>query len=159
VVLQRDGRAIIGGVGTVDGQPAFTAARLLSDGQLDPAYGNAGVASFLIGSGAFPDVFALQPDGKLLFAGDTTTSQAVVAVIRLLPDGGLDPTFGTDGVAEIPGRGTNAMALQPDGRIVIAGVGAGVLRLNADGTLDQTGRQAPEAARAWSQSPASCRSR
>ena len=50
----------------------------------------------------------------------------------------LDPDFGSGGIATapVPG-GATALALQPDGKIVVGGESK-VLRFNADGTLDQT---------------------
>ncbi|MBX6332080.1 MAG: hypothetical protein IRY91_09555, partial [Gemmatimonadaceae bacterium] len=53
------------------------------------------------------------------------------------PSGSLDPAFGDQGrvFADLPG-GATAMALQPDGKIVVAG-GSKVLRFNADGDVDQ----------------------
>ncbi|MCB0704332.1 MAG: T9SS type A sorting domain-containing protein [Saprospiraceae bacterium] len=63
-------------------------------------------------------------------------------------EGPYDPTFGSNGVAQISGIGqtlnVNAVAVQSDGKIVCAGYNATansqkdymVLRLNADGTLD-----------------------
>ena len=45
------------------------------------------------------------------------------AVARLQPGGNLDPNFGTDGVAVVgpPGAQLEAMALQPEGELVLAG--------------------------------------
>ena len=72
-----------------------------------------------------------------------------LVVMRLEPDGTPDETFGDHGVSQVSitdrkpqgGKGT-ALALQPDGRILIAGVSVGVgpdfvvARLLADGTPD-----------------------
>lgn len=104
---------------------------------------------------------AVQADGKILVAGFATLAGAdSFAVARLnAADGSLDTTFGTGGVKTFAnvatfGAGTttahaNAIAVQSDGKIVVAGsanptvmVGVGtetvaVLRLNAtDGSLD-----------------------
>lgn len=86
---------------------------------------------------------ALQADGKLVVAGafGQANGQPRFNLARLNPDGALDPSFN-------PGAGTDgrvdALAVQPDGGIVIAGYflnvnGAprnGLARLNADGSLD-----------------------
>jgi uncharacterized delta-60 repeat protein len=90
---------------------------------------------------------ALQPDGRILLAGFG------FAVIRLNADGSLDTSFGNGGVASttFSGRGNRtwglaqAVALQDDGKILVAGEGAetkggavtwGIARFNPDGSLD-----------------------
>src|SRR5579863_2313393 len=57
--------------------------------------------------------------------------------------GSLDPTFGTKGIVTTTMRVLNAVALQSDGKIVLAGLGSGnaqvfdtLIRLNTDGSLD-----------------------
>jgi len=83
-------------------------------------------------------------DGRLLVAG--TTADDGYAVARYLPNGTLDRTYGTDGVAsgtEI-GAGVNDVLVQPDGRVVLAGdldLGGGdvigvLIRLDASGRFD-----------------------
>jgi uncharacterized delta-60 repeat protein len=68
---------------------------------------------------------------------------------RLTPSGGqLDPTFGSGGIVNVPnGASADAVAVQPDGKVVIAGGVArsragyssiSVQRLKRDGTLDTT---------------------
>lgn len=93
----------------------------------------------------------VQPDGKILVAGwATSPAGPLMFVWRLFPDGSPDLSFGSsDGRSVIDINGTveecYAMALQPDGKIVIAGginnieVGFLVVRLNAtDGLVDNT---------------------
>jgi uncharacterized delta-60 repeat protein len=85
---------------------------------------------------------ALQPDGKILVAGSavTSTGAADYAVARLNADGSADASFGAGGTALVPlsfSPGApafpgGAIALQSDGRIVLAGTtappGAGASR-------------------------------
>ena len=61
---------------------------------------------------------AVQPDGKIVAAGYTVRDGVIV--VRYLPDGQLDDTFGTDGVAivGIDGR-ANDVVVQDDGLIVV----------------------------------------
>lgn len=87
----------------------------------------------------------IQPDGKIIIAGDFTLYNGIARgrISRLHPDGSLDNTFA-------PGTGANerigALALQPDGKILITGSFTQyngtprnrVARLNADGSLDTT---------------------
>ncbi|MBI3416832.1 MAG: hypothetical protein HY043_16200 [Verrucomicrobia bacterium] len=114
--------------------------QLFGDGELDPIFDPAG-----IGFNHAVRALALTPAGKILAAGDFTYAGNVPRshLAQLNADGSLDLNFdpgsGTDGIV-------NALAVQPDGAIVIAGdfqVFNGVrrarlARLNPNGTLDFT---------------------
>src|SRR6185295_935158 len=87
----------------------------------------------------------LQADGKLLSLGSRVLS-------RYNPDGSLDASFGSGGKVDIvlQGGGVDAMtalAVQADGKIVVAGFSSlptefnddfALQRFNTDGTLDNT---------------------
>jgi uncharacterized delta-60 repeat protein len=87
---------------------------------------------------------ALQPDGKLLLAGQFTSFNGVPRgpVARLNVDGSVDTTFSADVTAGEPT--IHSVAVQPDGRVLVGGMFTGIngaarfrlARLNADGTLD-----------------------
>jgi uncharacterized delta-60 repeat protein len=156
IALQTDGKIVVAGdyydsSGT--DQLEFLLARYNTDGSLDTTFGSGGV--FIGHAGWFQDSFAaiaIQPDGKLLAAGYTrilTINDFVVA--RFNDDGTLDSSFGTNGyvATDITGNDhfdeARAIALQPDGRIVVAGqsdlLGNGaydfaIVRYNGDGTVD-----------------------
>lgn len=160
LAMQADGRIVA--AGTARGSSLstlaydFAAARLNADGSRDPTF-NGGNALQVDWVGA-PDRAArvlLQPDGKIVLAGQTTTvyvpatgsQDSAMALVRLNADGSLDPTFGSGGRA-VTSFGLleagQAAALQADGKIVIAGRVAdnladsqfGVARFNIDGTPD-----------------------
>jgi len=101
------------------------------------------------------NAIAVQPDGKFVVAGEATTygnfGQSIRGVVaRFNPDGALDGSFGTGGKVMVPGGPSDtvsAVAIQDDGKIVIAGdnsayIGGNdfarplLVRLNRDGTLD-----------------------
>jgi uncharacterized delta-60 repeat protein len=123
-------------------------------GELDPAFGANGVIR--LGAGIYAAAIAQQPsDGKLILAGGYPRPDGWqdIVVIRLSLDGSLDGTFGRDGIATIDfprtGNRASALALQPDGRIIVAGwayqydvpnspFDTIFARLNPDGTLDQS---------------------
>jgi uncharacterized delta-60 repeat protein len=147
LALQPDGRILLGGA--ADNKPVVY--RLRQDGVfLDASFGSGGSATINI-PGWRADEMALQPDGKILIASRTGTGPAQnLAVMRLPATGGnhtpspLDSSFDTDGVAGIDGGGADSvggLALQPDGKIVVAGattIGAGggsatVFRLSPNG--------------------------
>ncbi|MBO0768038.1 MAG: hypothetical protein J2O48_05050 [Solirubrobacterales bacterium] len=136
-VLQPNGDIVLGGQQLGSNVDRFMAARLTPDGKLDPSFGNAGVSTVGIGDWAEADAIALQPDGDIVLSGDSKSlTQHDVSVARLTPNGALDPSFGSKGIAKTPGGGANAVALQNDGKIDVAGVGAGVIRFTPNGQLD-----------------------
>jgi uncharacterized delta-60 repeat protein len=120
VVLQPDGSIVVSGGN-------FALARYNLNGTLDTTFGNNGLASasFAGTSGAFG--LALQPDGRFVVAGTVSpaTGSSSMALARFNPNGSLDPTFGTAGTVTTdfgPGNASAlGVALQPDGRIVVAG--------------------------------------
>lgn len=153
VALQDDGKIVVAG-GSEKGtfQYAFTALRYNTDGSLDPGFGTGGVVTTTIDDDYGSDVL-IQPDGKIVVAGTTETSggspEINFAAVRYTVTGTLDTGFGTGGVVTTnfgsPGAGVydtaNAVALQPDGKIVVTGddQGAmGLVRYNADGSPDAT---------------------
>ncbi|MBL8613586.1 MAG: hypothetical protein JNL38_39975, partial [Myxococcales bacterium] len=120
-------------------------------GTLDPSFGDGGVVVLSYGSEtASADAVAVQLDGKIVVGGVKTNAGQGFAVVRLMPNGSLDPAFGTAGLVETKVGNTShalrALTLQPDGKILIAGytrfVGQNfdfaVLRYSADGALDPT---------------------
>jgi uncharacterized delta-60 repeat protein len=146
VALQGDGRATV--VGSDNGR-GFLVARLRASGRADRSFGRRGSLTLRIDGAARAGVrdVALFRDGRILVAGTVTIGGVRrFAVARLQPGGNLDPNFGTDGVAVVgpPGAQLEAMALQPEGELVLAGSAPGtagrravlVMRLLADGTPD-----------------------
>ena len=138
VAVQADGKVIIGGYFTkVDGVLRNRIARLHTDGSVDVGF------KIGVGANAVVHAVAVQPDGKIIIVGDFTKVNDLERnrVARLNADGSLDTSFD-------PGSGASAqvhaVALQPDGRILIAGLFTSVdgvarhyiARLNEDGSLD-----------------------
>ena len=109
---------------TLGGVRRFAVARLQPGGHLDENFGYGGVA--VVGPpGAQLEAMALQPEGELVLAGSVPAGpRRAVLVMRLLADGSPDPAFGRGGVVDstavqLAGR-ARAVALRPDGRIVLA---------------------------------------
>ena len=119
---------------------------------LDRTFATNGVAilDFSEGDDAGRDV-AIQADGKIIIAGeheDPVTSSQDFVVMRLKADGTYDETFNGTGLVITPVLGfgvVTAVAIQPDGKIVVAGSAAvnGIrqfclVRYNTNGSLDTT---------------------
>ena len=129
VVVQPDGKIVVAGETTAaasgDVSQAFVLVRYDADGTLDQSFGFSGrvFTQFEPPGSLYDDAafgLALLEDGKLVAAG---TSGGVVALARYLPDGLLDPAFGSAGlVRQFAGR-ANDVAIQTDGRIVVAADG------------------------------------
>lgn len=134
---QADGTLLVIGVYAND-----KVIRLNADGSLDPFFNPvAGVTDHAV------NAVAIQPDGKVIIAGDFTTNSPVSrqCLARVSATGILDPTFDAGYI----GGGNpviNALALQPDGKILVGGFFSsingyslvGVARLNTNGAVDAT---------------------
>ncbi|ULH17568.1 hypothetical protein MF271_21190 (plasmid) [Deinococcus sp. KNUC1210] len=118
-------------------------------GSLDTTFGTGGIAVTPVGAGEdVPSAVTTQPDGKLIVVGRTSGTHADdFAVVRYTRDGSLDQSFGNGGRVLIDFAGSTdiarAVALQSDGRILVAGGVTtgnaerfGLARLNTDGSLD-----------------------
>lgn len=156
VALQPDGKVVVAGwadIGEGGGISDFALARYNADGSPDTTFGNNGqVTTDFAGLGDRAAAVAIQPDGEIVVAGSGgPLNTGGFAVARYFSDGQIDTSFGDGGMLVINGfPGANgqqatALALQPDGSIVMAGTafnggqyGAGILlaRLTSWGTLD-----------------------
>jgi uncharacterized delta-60 repeat protein len=120
LAVQADGKIVA--VGGISGA-ALAVARYNSDGSLDETFDDDGRVTTNV-PGRSPTngaAVAVQDDGKIVVAG---TSEDDFLVVRYESDGSPDETFGTDGVALVDLGGSEhseAIALQPDGSIVVAG--------------------------------------
>ena len=101
--------------------------RYLADGSLDPDFGEGGGVVTDLGGDDRAQALALQPDGKILVAGSGGRgSSEDFVLLRYLPDGRLDTSFGQGGHVTTDFRGGSdrgqGLALRPDGKIVVGGV-------------------------------------
>ncbi len=147
VVVQPDSKIVTVGQGGATNNLVVT--RLIATGLPDGAFNSgAGSVSFDFGAIETGQAVVLQPDGKILAAGNTSAGMQAAVIVRLNANGTPDASFDGDGRLTVPGPAGNVvrdMMLQPDGKIVLAGfvstdfTGGGVFRvtrLNSDGTLD-----------------------
>ncbi|MBV8858897.1 MAG: hypothetical protein JOZ02_18340 [Acidobacteria bacterium] len=170
VAVQPDGKLVVAGsggpdiVGQVPGD--FCVVRYKSDGSLDTGFGSGGKVFTDFGNGNTSDLasgVAVQADGKIVAVGYSQSvgpipfspARVDFALARYNPDGTPDNTFGTGGKVltvfpNSPISAADAVAVQADGRLVVAGIvetnsvngelagDFAVVRYNADGTLDAT---------------------
>ena len=156
VAVQSDGRLLAAGTATVDGAGRFAVARYLPAGVLDPTFGVDGKATALVGRSSRANAAVLQRDGNIVVAGMAIGDSDIAgqfALARFLSDGRLDPSFGSAGTVITNFDGlprtdiVQAIAIQPDGKVVVAGStmtgGIGdsmfaLARYLPDGRLDRT---------------------
>ncbi|MEO7507766.1 MAG: FG-GAP-like repeat-containing protein, partial [Pyrinomonadaceae bacterium] len=163
VAIQPDGKIVV--VGYTGNNLALT--RYNADGSLDTSFDGDGKVVVIIGTDDHPraNAVALQADGKILVAGSDLHvsplpggSVSSFLVARFNTNGSLDTTFAVNGLAtptlpnQTGGAQAFALALQTDGRIVVAGTvyradlftsSWGLIRLNANGSADNTFSAAP----------------
>jgi len=129
VAVQSDGKIVVAGYSYGGSDQDFALVRYDTDGTLDTSFGTDGIVKTTIG--ATDDqahALAIQPDGKIVVAGASTTStnNSDSALVRYNTDGTLDTSFGTGGKIVTAVAGTNndcayAVAIQSDGKIVAVG--------------------------------------
>ena len=152
VAAQADGKIIVVG----HAGAGFMVMRLLSNGALDESFGSGGIVDTNVGDPRNRDGAAavvVLGDGKIVVAGesDFDSHDAVsinFAVVRYLPSGQRDPTFGSDGIVVTAGPNVElafGVAAAPGGKIVVAGSdrtygqsGFHVARYLTSGGLDAT---------------------
>jgi len=147
VAIQSDGKIIVvGQIYPFD----FAVIRYNTDGTLDNTFSSDGKIITPVGS--FIDescAVAVQSDGKIIVGGSSyiNLSNSSFALVRYNTNGALDNTFGNNGkIITSLGNGIakgNSVAIQPDGKIVVAGhsdngsnYDFAVVRYNTNGTLD-----------------------
>ncbi len=113
-------------------------------GGLDPSFGNDGLHVERIPSespGSTVSDLAVEADGRILVAGRTNAGRDWFAedgaIVRLSPDGAVDPGYGDGpGFARVPGM-VNRISLDGSGRTLALGFErSAVIRIGADGRLD-----------------------
>jgi uncharacterized delta-60 repeat protein len=132
-LLQPDGKIVVGGLAYNPGNASFDVglARFNENGSLDPTFASSGVPGL-----AVTDIFGgydqalwltLQPDGKILGGGHAVhpSTGFDFLLIRYLPDGSLDTSFGDSGYVTTDffggPDGIHALAIQSEGTVIAAG--------------------------------------
>jgi uncharacterized delta-60 repeat protein len=156
IAVQPDGKILVcGSAWIIPNGDDFVILRFNQDGTLDSSFANGGVFRYALSS--VTDRFygiAVQPDGKIVAAGETNvgTQDTAFAVVRLNPNGTFDATFGTGGVVTTNFFNSldeaTEVVIQPDGKIIASGwvtqggVNNGLtydfalVRYNSNGSLD-----------------------
>ena len=136
VAVQLDGRIVVAGSHASD----FALTRINTDGTTDTTFGSGGVVVTPLPTYDVARSVAIQSDGKIVVAGNEgdavgDTNHHFMLARYNSANGSLDTNFGVNGIAFARGLVVNdystaAVALEPDGRIVVAGT------YNTAGTTD-----------------------
>jgi len=147
LAIQADGKVILAGSTANGGNDDFAIVRYDTNGNLDATFSGDGIqTTSLSTTNDVAMAVAIQADGKILAAGNSGMN---FAIARYDVSGTLDVAFDGDGILTSSyGNSTsvaNAMALQEDGKIIVAGYGwsgvswdFGVARLTSSGLPDVT---------------------
>ena len=160
LALLPDGKVLVSGFTHGDGNEdrSVFVAKLNPDGSLDTSFGaGTGRTTTNVDQGRLENELTttVLPDGRIVVAtssweldalGQSVSTGVRIAMVRYLPDGSLDASFGSNGIvtgSDDRVRG-EAMTVQADGKIIVAGAnvshvtdgGFEVHRFNADGSID-----------------------
>ena len=161
VAIQSDGKIVVAGFAAAStagtAVRSLALARLTSTGELDSSFGTGGKKTVSIGAGGEVSAMKIQTDGRIVVAGTVrrTGTGADFLLVRFLSNGALDTSFGqTTQFPNLSGSVStdfggedraNAMAIQSDGKIVVAGVtefagdsAFAVARYGSNGLIDST---------------------
>lgn len=153
VAVQPDGKIVLVGTESIGNYTFMMVFRFNPNGSLDETFVANGftIIEFPDNRYAYGRAVAIQPDGKIVVSGDMMDNEAEfhIALARLNSNGFLDTTFGVNGMAAVPltyfESASGALALQPNGKIVVAGTFADrhdenhdlvAARFNSNGSLD-----------------------
>ncbi len=155
-VIQPDGKIVVAGNSSQPNKDQDIAvARFMPNGQLDATFGSNGLITASIGITVdYANGLALHNDGGIVVAGYTKVSSSPssqdtdIFVTRYSPTGTLDLSFGNQGVVTTSLSTSydqaNAVVIQPDGKIIVAGItyssandtNIAVIRYTSAGALD-----------------------
>ncbi|UHC20011.1 hypothetical protein LRS73_34140 (plasmid) [Methylobacterium currus] len=153
ITIQSDGKILLGGDATVNGNQDFALARYNADGSLDASFGQGGkVTTHIDSASELGRSITIQADGKILLGGIGQTGSGSSAaygsvLARYNADGSLDTGFGQGGtLVTRVGQGfsdAESVTTQPDGKILLGGWARGetnadfaLVRYTAAGVLD-----------------------
>lgn len=149
VAIQADGKIVVAGYSYNGTNTDFILTRYNTNGSLDLSFDTDGIVTTPIGTNNdYGLCVAIQADGKIVVAGESDNGfNSAFALTRYNTDGSLDLSFDTDGKVttqiNIGSDGGWSIAIQADGKIVVAGVSGdganqdfALARYNTDGSLD-----------------------
>jgi uncharacterized delta-60 repeat protein len=139
LAMQSDGKIVAAGKADSGATENIALARYNTGGSLDTTFDFDGIVTTAFAANSVAFALALQPDGKIVVAGN---AGGEIVVVRYTSSGALDTTFSTVGFVITPigiFASASALALQSDGKVVVAGTADAefvLARYNSNGTSD-----------------------
>ena len=128
MALQQDDKIVCTGISGKNEDILMAVCRFNADGSIDEAFGEDGgyITSYKNNVDVYSFDITLQPDGKIITIGGTSSSQfSTLLLIRYLLNGQLDPTFGENGISAVNSDTATLSASSvyylPDGKILTTG--------------------------------------
>lgn len=142
LAVQKDGKVVIGGSFTaVNGVTRQNLARLNPDGSLDTSF----IPQAVLGPNGPVAALLILPDGGILAGGNFETAGNIsrTDLVKFSAEGVADPSFGSQEGGVATNGSVAALALLPDGGIVVGGnfstfygkIRHGIARINPDGSV------------------------
>ncbi len=151
VLIQNDGKILLGGSINWGGFENFAIVRYNTDGTLDTTFNHDGIVKTIITNQEYAYAMEIQPDGKIILAGQAyyLPGNSSLVLTRYNTNGDLDLTFGSGGILGsslgFASEGIYDIAVQNDGKIIAVGhAGSGssidifIHRFEPNGGLDGT---------------------
>lgn len=158
VAIQNDGKILVAGHSFTGSYKDVAVARLNTDGTLDTTFGTGGkVTTDLAGNDDSATCIAINTDGKFAvgsftYGAGSASMYSDFGIVKYNANGSLDTSFSSDGkhvvvIAASYNDKPCSIAFQSNGKILVGGEvffslssrnDYGIIRLNANGTLDTT---------------------
>lgn len=150
LAVQSDGKIIVAGDSRNGGHYDIAVVRYNSDGSLDTSFDSDGIVTtdVMLNATQANDLgysVLIQSDGKIVVGGTSSNNGDYFTVVRLNIDGSLDVSFDSDGLVNVQNGFGKSLAMQSDGKFIIAGystLGTGnprkfeLARINNNGSID-----------------------
>jgi uncharacterized delta-60 repeat protein/LPXTG-motif cell wall-anchored protein len=120
VAIQQDGKILVAGQTQINGSTDYALVRYNTNGTLDNSFDTDGKVTAHLGGIDRGHSVAIQQDGKILVVGYTENR---FGLLRVNSDGTRDTSFGSAGIVftAFVGSAARSVAIQPDGKILVAG--------------------------------------
>ena len=141
MAVDGQGRTVVSIIYDFDFVPTdFTVVRFRADGSLDPSFGEGGVVKTDLGGDEQVNAITIDSEDRIIAGGTILTRDGPVRLVRYLPDGSLDPSFGDGGVATGASGFITALDVDNRDRVLVAGgtrKRVDIRRFDENGRLDQ----------------------
>lgn len=150
VIIKPDGKIVTGGTGSYGSSRYYEVGQFFSNGKLDSTFGVNGFFRYSTGQGGGCFSVALLSNGHIVAGGVIHSLIGTMSVINLFPNGSIDSSYGTNGIATCVAYSNYRsllcrLAVQPDNKVLALGYapygggqGIGIARFKTNGEWDSS---------------------